>query len=97
MATSTSRHLAVSRAAASAFSSARNSRTLGATLICAIAAAGLPARNSAMTLSGQGEGRANAVFHRFRGGRIVRRRDASPGQAHTQQLLSPQPTKGWLL
>jgi hypothetical protein len=42
-------------------------------LIWAIAAAGLPARNSAMTLSGQGEGRAKRGFHGCGEGRIVRR------------------------
>jgi len=53
MAASTSRHFPDSCAAASAFSRARSSRMLGATLIWAIAAVGLPARSSAMILTGQ--------------------------------------------
>lgn len=53
IAASTSRHLPDSCAAPIAFSSARRSRTLGATLIWAMAPAGLPARSSAITLSDQ--------------------------------------------
>src|SRR6516225_4239027 len=53
MAASTSRHFPESCAAASSFSRARSSRRLGATLIWAIAAIGLPARSSAMILTGQ--------------------------------------------
>ena len=62
IATSTSFQRPTSCAAAIAFCSARKSRTLGATLTCAMAAAGLPARRRAMILSGQGEGRAKGVL-----------------------------------
>src|SRR6185295_19798644 len=91
MATSTSLHFPSCCAAASDFSSARKSRKLGATLIWAIAATGLPARRSVMTLLGQGEGRAKTVFHGCGEGRIVRRPIRLGGKGKLEEAWLPGP------